>query len=75
MCETRRLRKKAKRLKGEVKYLKSVLKSKLLSKDAVASAKAVPPMSTGRSLDAVPPMSTGRSISADAVPPMSTGKQ
>lgn len=59
MCETRRLRKKAKRLKGEVKFLKSVLKSKLLSKDTVAITKAVPPISTGRSLDAVPPMSTG----------------
>jgi hypothetical protein len=59
MCETRRLRKKAKRLKEEVKFLKSILKSKLLPNDVVASTKAVPPISTGRSLDAVPPMSTG----------------
>lgn len=58
MCEKRRLRKKAKRLNGEVKYLKSVLKSKLLSAESLG--KAVPPMSTGRSLDAVPPMSTGK---------------
>jgi hypothetical protein len=56
MCETRRLRKKAKRLKREVKYLKSVLKSKLLSKDAVqstetgttVSSKVILPMGTGK---------------------------
>jgi hypothetical protein len=57
MCETRRLRKKAKRLKGEVKFLKSVLKSKLIS----AGANTVP-SSKSRSIaeDIVPPMGTGK---------------
>lgn len=75
MCEYRRLRKKAKRLKEEVKFLKSVLKSKLLSKDAVANAKSVPPMGTGRGLDAVQPMETGTTVSSKVILPMGTGKQ
>lgn len=62
MCETRRLRKKAKRLKEEVKFLKSVLKSKLLPKDVAVTAKIVPPMGTGKSAssEVILPQGTGK---------------